>query len=226
MTLQLERIRGGYGDTLVHRDLSLTVASGEVVAIVGRNGTGKTTLARLITGELPLAGGAIQLQGATIGGLGAWARARRGLVSLPQTGMVFDTLTVRENLMLTGAEAAQIAAVTQRFPRLAERQSQRAGSMSGGERKILGFARAMLARGGALILDEPSEGVQPENIHLMQALITERKRSGDAVLLMEQNISMILAIADRVLALDVGGFTFTLERHEIHRAAVLAALEI
>ena len=226
MTLRLEHISGGYADTLIHRDLSLSVASGEVVAIVGRNGTGKTTLARLITGELPLAGGDIHLGDLAMGGLAAWARARGGIVSMPQTGMVFDTLSVRENLLLTGADVDQITAIAGRFTRLSERMNQTAGSMSGGERKMLGFSRAVLGRGAALVLDEPSEGVQAENIELMQTLVDERRRAGTAVLLMEQNISMILAVADRVLAIDVGGFTFALEKHEIRRHAIVAALEI
>lgn len=226
MTLQLEAITGGYGDTLVHRDLSLALPAGQITAIVGRNGTGKTTLARLIAGELPLLGGAIRLAGYEIGGLPAHARARRGIVTMPQTGMVFDTLSVRENLHLTGGTPDQIARIAQAFPRLGERMPQRAGSMSGGERKILGFARAMLGNGQVLVLDEPSEGVQPENIQQMQAEITARKAAGAAILLLEQNVSMIVSIADRVHALDTKGFTFTLERADIARDAVLAALEI
>ena len=145
---------------------------------------------------------------------------------MPQTGMVFDTLSVHENLILTGAGADRIAALTRHFPRLAERMAQRAGSMSGGERKILGFARAVLGQGRVLVLDEPSEGVQPENIHRMQALIDEARQAGCAILLMEQNVSMVCAVADRVLAIDVGGPVFALEKPQITRAAVMAALEI
>lgn len=226
MSLEVDRISGGYGDTLIHRDLSLSVAAGEVVAVVGRNGTGKTTLARLITGALPLSGGTISLRGRALGRLPAWDRARAGLASMPQTGMVFDTLDVRENLALTGADVAAIAEVTRCFPGLAGRMAQTAGTMSGGERKILGLARAVLAGGAALILDEPSEGVQPENIGRMQDLIAGRKRAGAAIVLLEQNVSMILALADRVVALDTGGITFALAAHEIRREAILSALRI
>jgi ABC-type branched-subunit amino acid transport system ATPase component len=226
MILHLDAICGGYGDTLVHRDLSLLLPAGQITAIVGRNGTGKTTLARLIAGDLPLATGVIRLEGKEIGHLSAHARARRGIVTMPQTGMVFDTLSVRENLQLTGGDPGEIATMAQTFPRLGDRMTQRAGSMSGGERKILGFARAMLGKARVVVLDEPSEGVQPENIQKMQALITGQKVAGAAILLLEQNVSMIVAIADRVQAIDTDGFTFSLERPHITREAVIEALEI
>jgi branched-chain amino acid transport system ATP-binding protein len=226
MTLHLTEISGGYGDTLVHRSLSLSVAPGEVVAVVGRNGTGKTTLARLVTGELPLAGGTIRLGERALGPLPGWARAKAGVVSMPQTGMVFDSLSVRENLALTGAAPDALAAIQRRFPRLPERAGQRAGSMSGGERKILGFARSLLMAGTALVLDEPSEGVQPENIAHMQDLILARRQQGGCILLLEQNVSMILAVADRVVALDAGGIGFTLDKEQITRDAVLTALRV
>ena len=226
MTLQLDAISGGYGDTLVHRNLSLTLPGGQITAIVGRNGTGKTTLARLIAGDLPLAAGKLALDGQQIGPLSAFARARRGIVTMPQTGMVFDSLSVRENLQLTRGEPHEIARMTQVFPRLAERMGQRAGSMSGGERKILGFARAMLGKGRVLVLDEPSEGVQPENIAKMQDLIATCRDMGAAVLLLEQNVSMIEALADRVHAMDAGGFSFMLEHPAITRDRIVKALEI
>lgn len=226
MILQLEGVSGGYGDTLVHRNLSLTLPGGQITAIVGRNGTGKTTLARLIAGDLPLAAGTLAMNSQDIGPLAAHARALRGIVTMPQTGMVFDSLSVRENLQLTRGDPHEIAQVTKLFPRLQERMAQRAGSLSGGERKILGFARAILAKGRVLVLDEPSEGVQPENIEKMQALITSQKSAGTSILLLEQNVSMIEAIADRVQAIDAGGFSFVLEGASITRERIVRALEI
>ncbi len=226
MTLQLDAISGGYGDTLVHRNLSMTLPAGQVTVVVGRNGTGKTTLARLIAGDLPLAAGTILLNGLQVGQLPAHARARQGIVTMPQTGMVFDTLSVRENLQLTHGDPHEIAQMIQMFPRLGERMIQRAGSMSGGERKMLGFARAILGNGRMLVLDEPSEGVQPENIQKMQTLIIAQKQAGAAILLLEQNVSMIEAVADRVQAIDAGGLTFVLERPHITRPAVVEALRI
>lgn len=226
MTLQLDAVSGGYGDTLVHRNLSLTLPGGQITAIVGRNGTGKTTLARLIAGDLPLAAGTLALDGQNIGPLAAHARARRGIVTMPQTGMVFDSLSVLENLQLTQGDPQEIAQMAKVFPRLQERMAQRAGSLSGGERKILGFARAILGKGRVLVLDEPSEGVQPENIEKMQNLIASRKEAGAAILLLEQNVSMIEAVADRVQAIDVGGFSFVLDRPHITRDRIVRALEI
>lgn len=226
MTLHLEGVSGGYGDTLVHRNLSLTLPDGQITAIVGRNGTGKTTLARLIAGDLPLTAGTLALDDQHIGSLAAHARARLGIVTMPQTGMVFDTLTVRENLLLARGDPHEIAGMAHVFPRLEERMTQRAGSMSGGERKILGFARAMLGKGRVLVLDEPSEGVQSENIEKMQALISSRKEAGTSILLLEQNVSMIEAVADRVQAIGAGGFSFVLERPQITRERIIRALEI
>ncbi len=226
MTLSLTNISGGYGDTLIHRDLSLTLNPAQVLAIVGRNGTGKTTLARLITGELPLTAGQITLNGQDIGTSPAWHRARSGIVSMPQTGMVFDSLSVGDTLALTGASASDIAAICRHFPRLGERLTQIAGSMSGGERKILGFARAMLFPGSVIVLDEPSEGVQPENIARMQALIADQSGAGKSVLLLEQNVTMVEALAQRVVALDSHGISFTLEQAQISRSAILKALKV
>lgn len=226
MTLALDDVFGGYGDTLVHRNLSMDLRAGKVTTIVGRNGTGKTTLARLIVGELPLAGGSVRLDGVEIGHVSAHARARLGITSMPQTGMVFDTLTVRENLSIPAHPPKDIDRLLHIFPRLQERLSQPAGTLSGGERKILGFARAMLGKSRVLVLDEPSEGVQPENIRKMQDLIDGKRKDGTAVLLLEQNISMIVSLADQVRALNTRGVGAALEGSDISREAILEVLSI
>lgn len=222
--LRLEAISGGYRDTLVHRGLSLDLEAGKLLAVIGRNGTGKTTLARLITGELPLAGGRILLDGRELSRCPQWERARAGIVSMPQTDMVFDTLTVAENLALSGP--VPMGALGERFPRIAERLFQTAGSMSGGERKILGFVRALLAPGKVLVLDEPSEGVQAENIAHMVETLREARARGLACLLFEQNIAMVEALADEVIGLGSGGPAYRAQGAAITRDGMLETLRL
>ena len=224
MRLQLEGVSGGYGDTLVHRGLSLELGKGQVLGVIGRNGTGKTTLARLIGGELRAAEGRIRLEGRDITALPPWARAKAGITLMPQTEMVFDALTVAENLALLGP--VKLGALGERFPRITERLGQQAGSMSGGERKILGFVRAMLSPALVLVLDEPSEGVQAENIAHMQTCIAEARARGQSCVLFEQNITMVEALADAVIALDSGGIVYQAQGDEIAREAMLAALRV
>ncbi len=141
--------------------------------------------------------------------------------------MVFDSLTVAENLALadTGGTGF-LPDLLDSFPRMAERMAQTAGSLSGGERKILGFVRTMLAGGSVILLDEPSEGVQAENIERMQGWIQKRCRAGAGCLLLEQNLSLVLALASRVVALDSGGMVFDISGAQITRKKLLTALQI
>ena len=222
--LALDAVSGGYGDTLVHRALSLNLAKGKVLGVIGRNGTGKTTLARMIGGELPLAAGRITLGGRDMTALPPWERARAGIASMPQTDMVFDALNVAENLALLGK--VELGVLGTRFPRIPARMRQSAGSMSGGERKILGFIRTMLAPARLVLLDEPSEGVQAENIAHMVTTIAEARARGVSFVLFEQNIAMVEALADAVIGLDSGGIFYRAEGAAIAREGMLAALSI
>ncbi len=224
MILQLEDVSGGYGDTLVLRAITLDLAPGQVLGVIGRNGTGKTTLARLIGGDLRPARGRIVLEGRDISALPPWERAKAGISVMPQTDMVFDALTVAENLALIGQ--VELGAIGARFPRIVERLGQLAGSMSGGERKILGFARAMLSPARLVVLDEPSEGVQAENIAHMQTTIAQARDRGMACILLEQNIAMVEALADSVIALDSGGVVYRAQGAQINRAAMLEAISL
>lgn len=224
MILRVDRLSGGYGDTLVHRGLSFDLAPGQVLGVIGRNGTGKTTLARLIGGELNAAGGQIMLEGRDITRLPPWERARAGIAVMPQTDMVFDALSVAENLALLGP--VQLGPLGARFPRITGRLHQQAGSMSGGERKILGFVRAMLSPARLVVLDEPSEGVQAENIVHMQTTIAEARARGTACILLEQNITMIEALADTVIGLDSGGVIYRATGGRISRKAMLEAISL
>lgn len=224
MMLSLRDISVGYGDTLVLRGISLELAPGQVLGVIGRNGTGKTTLARLIGGDLRPAAGQIALEGRDIAAMPPWERAKAGIAVMPQTDMVFDALTVAENLALMGR--VDLGEAGKRFPRITERLNQLAGSMSGGERKILGFVRAMLAPARLVVLDEPSEGVQAENIAHMQALVAAARARGVAVVLMEQNIGMVEALADAVIGLDSGGIAYHATGDQIDRAGMLDAISI
>jgi len=224
MILRVEDLSGGYGDTLVHRGVTFDLAPGQVLGVIGRNGTGKTTLARLIGGELPLAGGKIRFDGRDIARMPPWERAKAGIISMPQTDMVFDALSVAENLALLGP--VTLGPLGARFPRITERLRQQAGSMSGGERKILGFVRAMLSPAKLVVLDEPSEGVQAENIIHMQTTIAEARARGVACILLEQNISMIEALADTVIGLDSAGIVYRAAGAQISRKAMLDAISL
>lgn len=199
----VRNLSGGYGDTVVVKEVSLQVGRGEVLGVLGRNGAGKTTLARLVTGALPISAGEVLLNGRALQREPAHRRRALGLGYLPQTQVVFDTLNVRDNLSLTRTRCPP-EAYYDRFPRLAQRQTQLAGTLSGGERKILGFVRAMIEDTDVVVLDEPSEGVQPENIELMAQCIRERADAGVSVILCEQNLGLIKRVADCCLCLETG----------------------
>lgn len=224
MILKLEDVSGGYGDTLVHRDFSLELERGKVLCVIGRNGTGKTTLARMIGGEIPFASGRMMLDGKDVTTMPAWDRAKAGISRMPQTEPVFDALTVADNIALVGN--VDLGELGVRFPRMVERMDQEAGSLSGGERKILGFVRTMLTPSKVVILDEPSEGVQPENIVHMQTSILEARDNGASCILLEQNISMVEALADEVIAIDSGKIVYLASGRQISRDAMLEAISL
>ncbi len=198
-------ITGGYGATTVVRAVGGAVAAGEACCVLGRNGVGKTTLMRLLTGHLPLRSGTAHFDGRPLDGLAPDERHRLGLVYCPQDRPVFDNLSVRENLTLMAAmDADRHAPLLAAFPILEARMAQSAGTLSGGERKILSFARGIAETGQLLLLDEPSEGVQQENVERMAGFVHDAKAAGRALLVVEQNLSFALEIADRVIVMDRG----------------------
>ena len=227
MTLKLIEISGGYGQRLVHENISIDAASGEVIAIIGRNGTGKTTLAKLIAGELPLESGQIRLDGEEISLMRQWQRAKNGIAYMPQTEMVFDKLTVAENLALnSNGDIETYELALKAFPVFSHRMNQVAGSMSGGERKLLGFIRTIIFGGKILLLDEPSEGVQQENIDLMKQLIIRSCSKGVTCILCEQNLSFVLDVADRIAAIDSSGLLFYRPVKEVTRKDLVGVLSV
>lgn len=223
--LEIDGLTGGYRDTNVIFDLTTRIAPGKVMGVFGRNGVGKTTLARLVQGSLLPAEGMITLAGAEITFRPAYERRALGIGYMPQTAMVFDDLTVRENLSL-GQTGHAPDLYFERFPRLAERLDQLAGTMSGGERKILAFVRAMIEDTQLIVLDEPSEGVQPENIDHMAACITERAASGAGVMLCEQNLSFLTGISDHYLGLDAGSVVLDKASDEATQDEIRAILTL
>lgn len=225
LLLEFKDIKTGYGDTEILHGISGGVRKGEALGIFGRNGVGKTTLSRALTGEIPLYSGEITLAGKPISRSASFERRRRGISYMPQTNMVFDNLTVRENLSLANSKTSA-ESYFKVFPRLAERLDQQAGSMSGGERKILSFVRVMLEETEVVILDEPSEGVQPENIMNMQNCILDKQNAGVSIVLVEQNLSMLMDVADHFVGLDSGRTVFESVKEQCSREDLLKVLSV
>lgn len=199
-------VTGGYGATTVVRSVGGAVAAGEACCVLGRNGVGKTTLMRLLTGHLPLQSGEVRFAGQSLDGLPPERRHRLGMVYCPQERPVFDNLSIRQNLTLMASAEGEgrYAPFLDAFPILEIRMAQSAGTLSGGERKILSFVRGVAEAGQLLLLDEPSEGVQQENVERMAGFLREAKAAGRAMLIVEQNLAFALEIADRVIVMDHG----------------------
>ena len=206
--LELSGINAAYGRVQVLRDVSLSVRSGEILCLLGRNGAGKTTLLKTIMGIVRARSGRILLDGAEITGLPAWQVPRQGIGYIPQGRRLFGELTVAENLqiglMAGGAGAETLEHVLTMFPRLGERMDQRAETLSGGEQQMLATARALCLRPKVLLLDEPTEGLQPSMIALIRQAVADLRRQGVAILLVEQRVQAVLEVADRVIFVENG----------------------
>jgi ABC-type branched-subunit amino acid transport system ATPase component len=203
---EFENIVGGYGGSMILRGAGGSVGAGEVLFVLGRNGVGKSTLMKVLMGFLPCVAGAIRLDGRDIAALPPHARRSAGLSYCPQERAVFDELSVADNLLLmaTPDEAARLPALAERFPLVARRRDQRAGTLSGGEKKILSFVRGAMENHRLALLDEPTEGVQAENVERMEAVIREQRAGGAAFVIVEQNLSLAERLADRWLVMDKG----------------------
>ena len=206
--LHLHDVSGGYGDTLVVRAISIGVQPGQVLGIIGRNGVGKSTLLKLIVSQLPLAGGSMQWRGQWLGQQGAHRNRSLGISYAPQEALVFDTLSVAENINLHGKDLSSCRALLASFPIVQTRLALPAGVLSGGEKKLVSFVR-VLSEGSALtLLDEPTEGVQQENIDRMAQHIQARSQAGDSFIIAEQNLNFLMPIMHQVLVLDHGASVF------------------
>ena len=226
--LAFENLTGGYGSTTIVRDLSGGAVAGEVLCVLGRNGVGKTTLMKLLTGYLPCTHGRVLLDDTPITAYDPAARRRAGVTYCPQERPVFDDLSVRDNLTLMrdSRKLAPFRRYFDRFPILERRLNQHAGTLSGGEKKMLSFSRGLAEDQPVILLDEPSEGVQWENILHMEALIAEKKSAGAAMIVVEQNLAFAERIADRYLIMDQGRAMLEGSRSEIERSDVLAHLHV
>ncbi|MBV6651942.1 MAG: ATP-binding cassette domain-containing protein [Hoeflea sp.] len=209
--LSIEKLTGGYGEIVIVTGLSLGLSQGQALCMTGRNGVGKSTLARLVTGSLMPASGQVVFLGEVLTFAPAHGRARQGMGYAPQEGVVFDTLSVAENLTLHHRDRSleRYKELFAMFPRLPDRLGQRAGTLSGGEKKILSFCRALAEDTKLVILDEPTEGVQPENIALMAEAINRAKVAGRGFLIIEQNLSLVEAVADQAALMDHGECIYT-----------------
>jgi branched-chain amino acid transport system ATP-binding protein len=230
--LEVAGLEVRYGAIRAVRGISLKVANGELVALIGANGAGKSSTLMAIAGALKAADGSVHLDGEEITSAKPETIVRRGIATVPETRDVFPDLTVDENLMLGGytrrSDAAGMAEDRARmlalFPQLAERGTQPAGTLSGGEQQMLVIARAMMSRPKVLLLDEPSLGLAPVVVAQIFQMIAALKASGTTILLVEQNVAKALSVADRAYVMRLGQIAASGTAAEIGAATDLSAL--
>ena len=229
--LSVRQAEVAYGGIQAVKGVSLEVRAGELVSLIGSNGAGKTTTMKATTGLLPLVGGQIELMGRDIRGLGPWDLVQQGLAMVPEGRGVFTRMTIFENLQM-GAyirrDAASVANDIERvfatFPRLKERRDQLAGTLSGGEQQMLAMGRALMSRPKILLLDEPSMGLSPLMVDKIFEVVQEVSAQGVTVLLVEQNASRALHIADRAYVMESGLITLSGDAKDLlHDTQVRAA---
>ena len=206
--LEINNIHAAYGQVKVLYGLSITAKPGEILCLLGRNGAGKTTTMKSIMGLLEVSEGSVKLDGEVLSDLPAHLVPKRGIGYIPQGRRLFAELTVAENiemgLMARGQDAQTREWVLELFPRLRERLNQQARTLSGGEQQMLTTARALSLRPKVLLLDEPTEGLQPSMIEQIRQIIVKMKAEGIAIVLVEQRVDAVLSIADRVTFIEGG----------------------
>lgn len=217
--LSLANVNTFYGDSHILHDLSFDVRRGEIVALLGRNGVGKTTTIQTIVGLPAPRQGLITFQGESLVGRPTFAIVRRGIGWVPQGHRIFPTLTLEENLELAAAKARRgfwsVAEMYRLFPRLQARRDARGDALSGGEQQMLAIARALVQNPELILMDEPSEGLSPLLVKEVEDIIIHLRKIGVSVLLVEQNLNFALSIADRFLVMNKGGIVFSGTSNEL-----------
>ena len=220
--LQLESLAAGYGDLLAVRAVSLAVEEGECVALIGANGAGKTTTLRALSGLIPIRGGHAVFRGRALAGLTPRQIVALGLAHVPEGRQLFPSLTTRENLEMgartpdaRAARRASLDRVFGLFPRLREREGQRAGTLSGGEQQMLAIGRGLMARPRLLLLDEPSLGLAPLTVRLIFEIVSTVNREGTTILLVEQNVRRALGLCHRGYVIENGEITLAGSRDHL-----------
>lgn len=206
--LEVKNIHAAYGDAITLHGVSFDVQPSEILCLLGRNGAGKTTTLKTVMGILPVTSGSVTLEGEEMSSLPPHEIPRRGIGYIPQGRRLFPELTVNQNieigLMTRGMGKDTKEWVLELFPRLRERLKQTAGTLSGGEQQMLATARALCLRPKVLLLDEPTEGLQPSMIALIRDVILKMKNEGFAIVLVEQKVDAVLQVADRVVFIENG----------------------
>jgi len=228
MMLDVQGLRAGYGRIPILNGVGFSVAEGEFIGILGHNGMGKTTLLRALMGFLPANSGRVQFAGNDVTALEPYRRARLGLGYVPQGREIFPGLTVQDNLRMgctkqaAGAEDATIAEVLDTFPRLTPLLDRAGSALSGGEQQLLAIARCLCGKPRLVLLDEPTEGIQPSIIdEIVETMQRLRTRSGLTMILVEQNLDFIAALSQRILVIQKGSITQEIEPGDLHNASVV-----
>lgn len=228
--LSVAKLNVFYGESHVIHDASFELDAGAAIAVVGRNGMGKSTLLKSVIGMVPAKSGAITLNGANLFGLSSYKRVQAGLAFVPQGRMIFSQLTVEENI-LTGLETGRYRSIPdfiyEFFPVLREMRDRKGGNLSGGQQQQLAIARALVSKPKVLILDEPTEGIQPSIIkEIARSLNALRAELGIAILVSEQVLSFALEVADRVVVIDRGRIVRSDEKSSLNIEEVRSYLTV
>ena len=228
MILDVQGLRTGYGRIPILNGVGFSVSEGEFIGILGHNGMGKTTLLRALMGFLPASSGRVQFAGNDITSLEPFRRARLGLGYVPQGRDIFPGLSVYDNLRMGctkesgGGENATIAGVLEEFPRLTGLLDRPGSALSGGEQQLLAIARCLCGKPRLVLLDEPTEGIQPSIIdEIVETLQRLRARSGLTMILVEQNLDFIAALSQRILVIQKGRITQEVKPADLHDASVV-----